>query len=495
MDRYSVDALYLDPPWMGPTWDGEHILLRVWAPYCQSVEVELLATPGQRRPMDRDESGIHSLRLDPEHWGQRYWLFLDGQRRRADPASRSQPKGVHGPSRLVDPAFDWHDLAWSGQARADYVIYELHCGTFSTSADFSGVGERLGELVDLGVTAIELMPVAQFPGSRNWGYDGVFPYAVQNSYGGPRGLKRLVDACHQRGLGVVLDVVYNHLGPEGNYLAEFGPYFTDRYHTPWGAALNFDGHDSDQVRRFFIQNALYWITEFHIDGLRLDAIQMIFDSSARPFLADLAAAVERKASQLGRTVCLWGETNQNDVRQITSTDQGGIGLDGLWNDDFHHALHAVITGENVSVYRDHGSIANVADAYRHGFVLDGRFSIHQRRHHGSSSASAAADQFVIFAQNHDQIGNRLYGDRLSHLVDLEALKLTAALMLLAPNVPMLFMGEEYAEQAPFLYFVSHQDAHLLRAVRRGRVRDCQPFQQPGRPFPTPPVRKHLNLAV
>ncbi|HEX7344605.1 MAG TPA: malto-oligosyltrehalose trehalohydrolase, partial [bacterium] len=335
---------------------------------------------------------------------------------------------------------------------------------------------HLDELKDLGITAIEIMPVAQFPGDRNWGYDGVYPFAVQNSYGGPEGLKRLVNACHQRGLAVILDVVYNHLGPEGNYLQDFGPYFTDRYRTPWGSAINFDGPDSDEVRRFFIDNALWWVTEFRLDALRLDAVHGIFDFSALHFLQELASAVHEQAERLNRRIYVIAESDLNDVRLVRPPELGGYGLDAQWNDDFHHALHTLLTGERTGYYEDFGRIQDLAKAFAEGFVYSGAYSPARRRRHGNTSKDLAALRFVVCAQNHDQVGNRLKGDRLSALVSFEGLKLAAAVVLLSPFIPLLFMGEEYGETAPFPYFVSHSDPALIELVRRGR-REEFPYLQ------------------
>jgi maltooligosyltrehalose trehalohydrolase len=341
-------------------------------------------------------------------------------------------------------------------------------GTFTESGDFDGVAERLTELRELGVTAVELMPVAAFPGRRNWGYDGVFPYAVQASYGGPEGLRRLVDAAHAAGLAVFLDVVYNHLGPEGNVLADFGPYFTDRVRTPWGDALNFDGPGSDEVRRFFVDNARHWIDEYHLDGLRLDAVHAIVDTSARPFLEELAAAVHETATAAGREVHVIAESDANDPRLVRPPERGGFGLDGVWCDDFHHALHAALTGERDGYYADFGAVGDLAKAIREHYVYDGRYSHHRGRRHGAPARDVPADRFVVCAQNHDQIGNRGRGERIASLVDAASSRLAAAATLLAPALPLLFMGEETAETAPFLYFVDHGDADLLDAVRRGR---------------------------
>jgi maltooligosyltrehalose trehalohydrolase len=408
-----------------------------------------------------------------------YSYRLNGQVEYPDPASRLQPYGVHGPSQVVDTHFGWDDAGWRGLPLQSCVFYELHIGTFSPEGTFDAVIPRLEELRRLGVTAIELMPVAQFPGNRNWGYDGAYPYAVQNSYGGPAGLQRLVSACHQTGLAIVLDVVYNHLGPEGNYLSAFGPYFTNRYATPWGEAINFDGRHSDEVRRYFIENAVRWISEFHMDGLRLDAIHAIVDPSARPFLDELVCAVKAEAEKLGRQVHLIPESNRNDARLVHSRQEGGYGLDAVWNDDFHHALHVLLTGERAGYYQDFHGTEQLVWAYREGFVYSGQYSAFRMRRHGNSSCTVPAERFVVFSQNHDQVGNRRLGERLSQLVDFEGLKLAAGAVILSPFLPLLFMGEEYGERAPFPYFVSHADPQLVEAVRKGRREEFAQFSWQG----------------
>jgi len=429
--------------------------------------------------MNRGASGYYQALVEGVEPGGRYLYQLDGAALRPDPASRFQPEGVHGPSQIVCADFSWDDTSWFGLPLNRYVFYELHVGTYSREGNFDAIVPRLAELKSLGVTAIELMPVAQFSGNRNWGYDGVFPFAVQNSYGGPAALKALVRACHQQGIAVVLDVVYNHLGPEGNYLGEFGPYFTDRYRTPWGMALNFDGPDSDEVRRFFVENALYWVTDFHIDALRLDAIHAIVDHSAQPFLQELTAAVHQRAAELNRHICVIAESDLNDVRVIQPCHSGGYGFDAQWNDNFHHALHTLLTGEREGYYQDFGQLRHLAKAYAEGFVYSGEHSSFRRRRHGSSSRTIPAERFVVCAQNHDQIGNRMLGDRLSTLICFEALKLAAGVVVLSPYLPLLFMGEEYGESAPFLYFTSHSDAALAEAVRRGRREEFSGFAWQG----------------
>jgi len=451
----------------------------VWAPLAQRMEVHIIAPQERLLPMHGDSRGYYHCTAEAIEPGSSYVYRIDGGKERPDPASRFQAAGVHGPSVVVDRRFAWQDAGWSGLPLQKYVIYELHLGTFTSEGTFDAAIRCLDRLVELGITAVELMPVAQFPGNRNWGYDGAYPFAVQQSYGGPQGFKAFIDACHQKGMAVVLDVVYNHLGPEGNYLADYGPYFSDRYKTPWGAALNFDGPGSDEVRRFFVENALYWITEFHVDSLRLDALHAILDTSAYPFLQELAESVHGEATRLGRLVYLIGESDLNDPRLLRTPERGGCGLDALWNDDFHHCLHSLLTGEKVGYYRDFGQVSQLAKSLEEGFVYSGQYSEYRRRRHGASSADIPARCFVVFAQNHDQVGNRMLGDRLSQLVGFDKLKLAAATVLLSPFIPLIFMGEEYGEEAPFPYFVSHSDPDLIEATLRGRSEEFAAFQWQG----------------
>jgi maltooligosyltrehalose trehalohydrolase len=453
---------------------------RVWAPTAATVDV-IIGPNGRAAPLERGADGYFAAELGDVPSGTLYRYRLNGAQDRPDPASRFQPQGVHGPSAAIDSNISWEDSSWLGLPLARYVIYELHVGTFTAAGTFDAIVAHLAELKDFGITAIELMPVAQFPGSRNWGYDGVLPFAVQDSYGGPRGLKRLVNACHELGLAVILDVVYNHLGPEGNYLGEFGPYFTDRYKTPWGAALNFDGPDSDPVRRYFIDNALYWVQELHIDALRLDAVHAILDHSPYTFLEQLADEVHQAAQTLNRQIFLFPESAANDARLIRSREVGGYGHDGQWNDDFHHALRTVLTDERFGYYEDYGKFSQLAKAFREGFVYSGEYSKHRRHRHGTSTQDIAAERFIVFSQNHDQVGNRMLGERLSQLVSFEPLKLAAAAVILSPYLPLLFMGEEYGEEAPFQYFISHGDAGLIEAVRNGRRREFASFGWLGEP--------------
>jgi maltooligosyltrehalose trehalohydrolase len=447
---------------------------RVWAPAVKRVEIVL---DGGRRVelTQRDAEGYHVATMTGVEPGTSYLYRLDGERDRPDPASLLQLDGVHGPSRVVDLGHAWQDLGWRGTPLRDYVIYELHVGTFSRAGTFAGIIPELPRLKHLGVTAIELMPVAQFPGARNWGYDGAYPFAVQDTYGGPEGLQRLVDECHRLGLAVVLDVVYNHLGPEGNYLADFGPYFTDRYRTPWGAALNFDGAQSEGVRRYFMQNALMWLDDFHVDALRLDAVHAIIDRSAKPFLEELSDAVHRRAGELGRNLYLIGESDLNDARVVRPSELGGHGLDAMWCDDYHHAAHVLITGERTGYYADYGRVEDLAQAFRSSMSNPGGYSEFRKRRHGRAAPDLKPEQCVVCLQNHDQIGNRWLGERLATLVGFEALKLAAGLVCLSPFIPLLFMGEEYGETAPFQYFVSHSDPELLESIRRGRREEFAGF--------------------
>ena len=451
----------------------------VWAPRAERVEVRLLDARERLVPLSAGERGYHHAVVEGAGSGCRFFYRLDGDKQRPDPTSRFQPEGVHGPSEVVDSMFDWQDSAWRGLPLERFIHYEIHVGAFTPEGTLEAIVPRLDELRELGITAIELMPVAQFPGERNWGYDGVCPFAVQNSYGGPLGLKKLVNACHTRGLAVVLDVVYNHLGPEGNYLADFGPYFTDFYHTPWGPAVNYDRAESDEVRRYFIENALYWVTDFHIDALRLDAVHAIVDPSARPFLEELGAAVHKRAEELQRQIWVIPESDRNDGRLIRTREAGGLGLDAQWSDDFHHALHTLLTGESDGYYADFGKIEHLARAFTDGFVYSGQYSSNRRRRHGNTSRDIPAHRFVVCAQNHDQVGNRMLGERLSQLVSFDGLRLAAGVVLLSPFVPLLFMGEEYGETAPFLYFIHHSDPALVEAVRKGRREEFSRFRWRG----------------
>lgn len=462
---------------LGAVYQGDgRCRFRVWAPRAKQVEVHLLGATDRFVEMSPRPSGYWQVTADGVAPGTRYRYRLDGQRELPDPASISQPEGVHGPSQVLDPGFPWKDSAWPGLVLDDYVIYEIHVGAYTPQGTFDAILPHLPELQDLGVTAIEMMPVAQFPGERNWGYDGTYPFAVQNSYGGPQGLKRLVDACHRAGIAVVLDVVYNHLGPEGNYLFEYGPYNSRRYKPTWGDALNFDGPGSDEVRQFFIENAFHWLRDYHVDALRLDAVHGIYDFSARTFLQELAGDVHDLGKQMNRRVYLIPESDLNDARLVLRPEIGGFGLDAQWNDDFHHALHTLLTGERMGYYRDFGELSYLARAFREGFVYSGQRSTYRNRRHGSSSRLVRADQMVVFIQNHDQVGNRMRGERIGRLVEEARLRLAAAAVILSPYLPLLFMGEEWNETASFPYFIQHGDPGLIESVRKGRQQEFAAFE-------------------
>ncbi len=429
--------------------------------------------------MNSDSGNYWKASVENLKPGERYYYLLNGERR-ADPASNYQPEGIFGPSVIIDHSdFKWEDAEFKPVDLKDYIIYEIHIGTFTEEGTFTAAVYKLNYLVDLGITAVEIMPVGQFSGERNWGYDGVFPFAPQNSYGGPAGLKNLVNEAHKKGVSVILDVVYNHLGPEGNYLHEFGPYFTSKYKSPWGNSINFDQEFSDDVRNYFIYNAVYWLSEFHIDALRLDAVHATYDFSAYPFLAQLSENVHRFSEMKGKQHYLIAESDLNDVKVIRSRDYYGFGCDAQWSDDFHHSIHALLTEESLGYYSDFGRTGDIAKAIKNNFVFDGVYSAFRKRKHGNSPDEFSFDKFINCVQNHDQTGNRAFGERFSELVPFEALKLAAGLLIFSPSIPMLFMGEEYSEDNPFLYFVSFLDENLNAAVKKGRSEVCLSFGREG----------------
>ncbi|WP_026415606.1 malto-oligosyltrehalose trehalohydrolase [Actinomadura oligospora] len=452
----------------------------VWSPSARKVSVAVLA-PGfpQVVPMTPAADGWWTADVPHAVHGTDYGFLLDERDDvLPDPRSAWQPRGVHAPGRVYDHTrFRWSDGTWRGRPLAGSVLYELHVGTFTPEGTLDAAAARLDHLVHLGVDVVELMPVAAFSGDRGWGYDGVCLWAVHEPYGGPDALKRFVDTAHARGLAVVLDVVYNHLGPSGNHLREFGPYFTDASTTPWGDAVNFDQPGSDGVRAFVVENALMWLRDFHLDGLRLDAVHAIRDQRAVHILEELSAAVDALAARLGRGPFLVGESDLNDPRSITPREAGGHGLTAQWDDDVHHALHALLTGERQAYYADFGSTRTLAKALTCAFVHDGCYSAHRGRRHGRpvDRARTPAHRFVVSLQNHDQIGNRATGDRLSDRegrgLSLEHLKIGAALLLLGPFTPMLFMGEEWGASTPWRYFTDHREPDLARAVTEGRRRE------------------------
>jgi maltooligosyltrehalose trehalohydrolase len=446
---------------------------RVWAPRATHVE---LVTRDQRLPLEAVAGGWFELVGVHLEAGDDYSFSLDGGPPLPDPRSSWQPHGVHGASRVVDlDAFVWTDASWRGRSLGDCVVYELHIGTFSDAGTFDGAIEHIGALVELGVGAVEVMPVAAFPGTRGWGYDGVHLHAVHDAYGGPAGLSRFVDACHGAGLAVVMDVVYNHLGPDGNHLPAFGPYFTDRHRTPWGEAINYDGADSDEVRHFVVDNALMWLRDYHCDGLRIDAVHAIVDTSAVQILAEITEAVHGLSRRLGRPLWVIAESDLDDPRVVTAATQGGLGCDAQWSDDFHHALHATLTGETGGYYADFGSVEAVARTLRDVFFNPGGYSAFRRRRHGRPVGDLAGTRFLGYMQTHDQAGNRAQGERSTALMSTGRLQIAAALVLLGPFVPMLFAGEEWAASTPFQYFTDHQDPELARLVSEGRRSEFASF--------------------
>lgn len=448
----------------------------LWSPKALSVLLKIVYPEEIIISMDKSENGYWQKTIEETSPGFRYFYVIDGTLQRPDPASSYQPEGVHGPSEIVNHnSFTWNDSEWNAPPLEKTIFYEIHTGTFTPEGTFDAIIPILPELKELGVTTIELMPVAQFPGDRNWGYDGVYPYAVQNSYGGPEGLKRLCDACHISGLALFLDVVYNHLGPEGNYLSAFGPYFTAQYKSQWSEAINFDGEYSDGVRNYFLMNSIHWFENYHIDGLRLDAVHSIFDMSAKHILEELVDTVKSYAESKGKIFYLIAESDLNNCIIIKDRISGGYGFDAQWSDDFHHSIHALITGEKSGYYQDFGKTSHLIKAFTEGFVYSGDYSLYRKRNHGNSSAEIPGEKLVIFIQNHDQTGNRHYGERLISLSGFEAHKLAAGALMTAPYIPLLFMGEEYAETAPFLYFISHGDPELVECVRRGRKLEFKSF--------------------
>ena len=455
------------------------VQFRVWSPLTKKMSVKIKSPREMVLPMDSMD-GVFSLVTKEIGPGSDYLYVIDGKKERPDPASRFQPGGVHGPSRIIDPdAFAWRDDSWSGIALEDYVIYELHIGAFTTAGTFAAATEKFGHLRDAGITAVEIMPVAQFPGARNWGYDGVYPYAVQSTYGGPHDLKLMVDAAHRAGLAVIMDVVYNHLGPEGNYLPDFMPCFSGRYHSPWGEALNYDGPYSYGMRRYMIENSLYWITEYHIDALRLDAVHSILDFGARHLLAEMSEQFHAQAAKLGRKAFLIAESDLDDVRVIQPVAEGGWGMDAQWNDAFHHSVHAAVTGDRHGYFEDYEGLADLRKAILEGYVYDWRFSKFRKRFHGSSSKDRPGSQFVVFTQNHDQVANALAGKRPLTITSRGKEKAAAALLICAPNLPMFFMGQEYGATTPFTYFTDFQDRALAKAVSEGRKKEYAGFLEEG----------------
>ena len=488
MSASSIDFLSADA-WLGAHVDGGgQVSFRVWAPKLKTCELVLFNEDGSKKyiAMEPAERGYFELRApDVEAEvkadvkpGSRYLFRLDGKTEIPDPASRFQPEGPHGPSQVVAKEFDWTDANWKGRAMNQLVIYELHVGTFTPEGTFEGIETKLNHLVNLGINAIEIMPIAQFAGARNWGYDGVGLFAAQNTYGtipSPVALKNLINKCHELGIAVILDVVYNHLGPEGNYLPQLGPYFQSKYKTPWGDALNYDGEYGDEVRRYFLQNARQWLEEFHFDGLRLDAVHAILDTSAIPFLEQLSQMRDELQTKVGRPLLLIAESEANDSRILKPREQNGLGLSGQWADDLHHIIHALLTGENFAYYKDYGTLEQMETVYKDGLLFTGQYSDARKRSHGRSYSGIERSRLVVCSQNHDQIGNRMKGERLLTITDTRKAKLAAACVFITQNIPMIFMGEEFASRDPFLYFIDHKDPELVEAVRKGRKEEFSGF--------------------
>jgi maltooligosyltrehalose trehalohydrolase len=449
----------------------------VWSPLSENVHVEINGK--DLFLMEKKEFGFWQYKTKNIKAGSLYKFVPGEDKALPDPASLSQPDGVHGASQVVDLEFNWTDKEWKNPPLEQYIIYELHAGCFTQQGDLAGIEEKLEYLLELGINAIEIMPLAQFPGERNWGYDGVFPFAVQHSYGGARALQKLVDTCHAKGIAVILDVVYNHLGPEGNYLGSFAPYFTEKYKTPWGGAINFDDEWSDGSRKYFIENALMWFRDFHVDALRLDAVHAIKDLGPVHILQEIRKYTDLLQQRTGNRHYLIAETDLNDPRYIDPLLKRGYGMDAQWVDEFHHTLRVAASGEKNGYYSDFNGISHLAKSYRDAYVYDGQFSTHRKKLFGAKAENNPGEQFIVFSQNHDQVGNRMLGERSSALVSFEMQKLMAGAVLVSPFIPMLFMGEEWSETNPFLYFVSHTDKELADAVRKGRKEEFKDFHAEG----------------
>jgi len=459
----------------------------VWAPEKELMQLHVVHPTAQKLDMQKDKEGYFSVMADNVQPGSRYFFIPDGKQDFPDPASNYQPEDVFGPSEVIDHnAYQWHDEHWHGLPFNKLILYELHVGTFTPEGTFEAIIPYLDDLAATGINAIELMPINQFSGNRNWGYDATYPYAVHHSYGGPEGLKKLVDACHQKGIAVFLDIVYNHLGPEGSFLPQYGPYLTNKYCTPWGDALNFDGEWSDGVREYISENPVYWFTNYHIDGLRLDAVHEIYDKGAESIWQLMQQKVTTAEQQLGRRLYLVAECDLNSPHVIKHTEDGGMGFDAQWLDDFHHILYVMIDPNGRERYMDFYRMEQLAKAYKEGFVHSGEWVAFRKRKHGTSSAGVPGNHFIAFNLNHDQVGNRIGGERLSMLVNFEKQKLAAAALMLSPYVPMLFMGEEYGEDTPFFFFISHHDQNNIKAVQEGRRKEFANYSlKEGEDFPDP----------
>ncbi|PRD57186.1 malto-oligosyltrehalose trehalohydrolase [Sphingobacterium gobiense] len=477
---------------LGVTLTKNKVQITVWAPKAKSVICRTYQ-PNKDIVLSPQAYGYWYGESKEIAAGQRYHFVVNGEAL-PDPVSRSQPEGVHGPSAVVDLHFDWTDQDYQCQPLADFIIYELHVGTFSPTHDFEGVIERLPYLKDLGITAIEIMPVAQFPGERNWGYDGTFLFAAQHSYGGARGLQRLVDACHRDGIAVILDVVYNHFGPEGNHLEKYGPYLTEKYHTPWGKAVNYDDSWSHGVRDFVCENVLMWFRDFHVDALRLDAVHAIKDFSPSHILQDIRRTTDGLMRETGQRHYVMAECDLNDKRFLEPLEQNGFAIDAQWLDEFHHALRVAAGEEKKGYYKEFNGVEHLAKAYEQAYVFTGQYSTHRHKFFGSSANGIPGEKFIVFSQNHDQVGNRMLGERSSMLFTPDLQRLMALAIMVSPFIPLLFMGEEWASQKPFYYFVSHSDPKLITAVRRGRREEFSDFHGEGE-MPDPQDVKTFHNSV
>ncbi|WP_312335995.1 malto-oligosyltrehalose trehalohydrolase [Sphingobacterium sp.] len=458
---------------IGIRFRGDLCQIRVWAPMAKNVSCRL-AENGEEITLHPEQYGYWYVESNLIAAGDFYKISVDGKEF-PDPASRAQPKGVHGPSQAVDLEFPWTDQNYQPAAQSDFIIYELHVGTFTSSHSFDGVIRKIPYLKNLGITAIEIMPVAQFPGERNWGYDGVFPFAVQDSYGGAAELQRLVDACHEVNIAVILDVVYNHIGPEGNYLPNFGPYFTDKYHTPWGEALNYDDRFCHGQRDFVLNNVRMWLEDFHIDALRMDAVHAIKDFSAHHILQEIRKETDDIIATSGKDRYLFVECDLNDRRFLDPLAKNGFGMDAQWLDEFHHALRVAVGEAKRGYYEEFNGLDDLAKAYEKAYVFDGNYSFHREKFFGTDANGISGDRFIVFCQNHDQVGNRMLGDRAASLYPQERTRLMAFAVFMSPYLPLLFMGEEWGTESAFPYFVSHGDPELVELVRAGRKQEFRDF--------------------
>jgi maltooligosyltrehalose trehalohydrolase len=479
---------------IGATYIGnDKCRFTVWAPEKQKMKLHIVHPSEHKIEMQKDDEGYFTTEVRTPAGTRYLYIIDDAEKGSPDPCSQYQPEGVHGASEVIDhKEYKWDDTGWKVPAFEDIILYELHIGTFTEQGTFESAIEKLDLLTEVGINAIEIMPVAQFPGSRNWGYDGVYPYAVQNSYGGAEGLKKLVDACHQKGMAVFLDVVYNHQGPEGNYIEQFAPYFTDHYKTPWGKAINYDGEWSDGVREFYSENAVYWFENFHIDGLRFDAIHAVYDYGAVHFWELTHQKIKELEQKNKRSYYTIAESDLNAPRVIQPVEQNGYGFTAQWLDDFHHAIYVMLDKEGKERYTGFGDLQQLVKAFSEGFVHSGEYVDFRKRKFGKTSAGISGDKFVAFINNHDQAGNRIDGARLCSLIDTDLSKIATAMLLLSPYIPMLFMGEEYGDESPFFYFISHSDKDLITAVQEGRKEEFRQYVKPGQEFPDPQSEDIFN---